>query len=478
MIDGLLRLLSLSLSGALLTGGTALLAWLLRGKISRTAAYYLWLPVLLRLLCPWGLSHTLMDRAVSSAVGERAQAAVSVSLVPEGDTEAAGLPSGLPKDSREETAAGAALYLWGAGFAAAAVWQGTGYLCFCRRLRADLHRPGPEISAVYAQTAAGARRPPELLQSAAVPAPMVAGLLHPRILLPERDLSPEQWEGVLTHELIHWRRHDLWIKWLAVLVRAVHWFNPAAWWLLRRLERDCELSCDEKTVRHWDRQRRARYGELLLTLAAGGDPGTGAVALSLSSPKQLLKERLICMMTQTRYGRPAALLAASACLAVALSSAALGAYAGPVPQAGTPPEETPEVLSWPLETDGSVTLSALYGSRVHPLTGKTTSHSGIDIPRDAGTPVLAAADGTVEETGFDAREGNYVILRHGALTTKYCHLLEGRADEGEQVRTGDPIGLVGSTGQSTGPHLHFEVALDGAVQDPMSYLEHTGPVVR
>lgn len=61
MVDGLLRLLSLSLSGALLTGGTALLARLLRGRISRTAAYYLWLPVLMRLLCPWGLSHTLMD---------------------------------------------------------------------------------------------------------------------------------------------------------------------------------------------------------------------------------------------------------------------------------------------------------------------------------------------------------------------------------------------------------------------------------
>ena len=322
------------------------------------------------------------------------------------------------------------------------------------------------------------RRPPELLQSAAVPAPMVVGLLCPRILLPERDLSPEQWEGVLIHELVHWRRHDLWIKWLAVLVRAVHWFNPSAWWLVSRLERDCELSCDEETVRHWDRSRRAQYGELLLTLAAGGDPDAGAVALSLSSPKQLLKERLMCMMTQTRHGRPAALLAASACLAVILSSAALGAYAGPAPQAGPAPKDATESLSWPLETDGSVTLSALYGSRVHPVTGKTTFHSDIDIPRDAGTPVLAAADGTVEEAGFDAREGTYIVIRHGALTTKYCHLQEESADEGEQVRTGDPIGLVGSTGQSTGPHLHFEVALDGTAQDPLSYLEQTGTDIR
>ena len=284
MVDGLLRLLSLSLSGALLTGGTALLARLLRGRISRTAAYYLWLPVLLRLLCPWGLSHTLMDQAVSSAVGEGI--AVSVSLAPEEGADDPEHPSILPEVSRGETAAGAALYLWGAGFAAVAVWQGTGYLCLCRRLRADGHRPEPELAGLYARASAGARRPPELLQSAAVPVPMVVGLLRPRILLPERELSPEQWEGVLTHELVHWRRHDLWIKWLAVLARAVHWFNPAVWWLVRRLEQDCELSCDEQTVRRWDSPRRARYGELLLTLAAGGDPGAGAVALSLSSPTQ------------------------------------------------------------------------------------------------------------------------------------------------------------------------------------------------
>ena len=106
MVDGLLRLLSLSLSGALLTGGTALLARLLRGRISRTAAYYLWLPVLLRLLCPWGLSHTLMDQAVSSAVGEGI--AVSVSLAPEEGADDPEHPTILPEVSRGETAAGAA----------------------------------------------------------------------------------------------------------------------------------------------------------------------------------------------------------------------------------------------------------------------------------------------------------------------------------------------------------------------------------
>ena len=132
------------------------------------------------------------------------------------------------------------------------------------RLAGDgLLLPLPPAQGGRSQAGAGARRAlcpglrrgaasPELLQSAAIPVPLVVGLLRPRILLPERELSPEQWEGVLTHELVHWRRHDLWIKWLAVLARAVHWFNPAVWWLVCRLEQDCELSCDEQTVRRWD----------------------------------------------------------------------------------------------------------------------------------------------------------------------------------------------------------------------------------
>ena len=136
MVDGLLRLLSLSLSGALLTGGTALLARLLRGRISRTAAYYLWLPVLLRLLCPWGLSHTLMDQAVSSAVGEGI--AVSVSLAPEEGADDPEHPSILPEVSRGETAAGAALYLWGAGFAA-----GSGRTVTGRSRSSPGSMPGP-----------------------------------------------------------------------------------------------------------------------------------------------------------------------------------------------------------------------------------------------------------------------------------------------------------------------------------------------
>ena len=87
--------------------------------------------------------------------------------------------------------------------------------------------------------------------------------------------------------------------------------------------------------------------------------------------------------------------------------------------------------------------------------------------------MLAAADGTVLEAAFDTSDGNYVLLRHGDMTTKYAHLREYAVEPGETVFAGDQIGLVGRTGMATGDHLHFEAALDGTRVDPLDYLDES-----
>ena len=172
----------------------------------------------------------------------------------------------------------------------------------------------------------------------------------------------------------------------------------------------------------------------------------------------------------------AGVLAAGACLAVLLTSVALGAYAAPEEPKADVSAQTAQgetTLQWPMETGVSVTLSVPFCSRVHPITGQTTNHSGIDIVLDAGTPVLAAAVGTVTETDFAPVDGQYIVLDHGSLTTKYCHLSEIQVEVGETVSAGQTIGAVGQTGQSTGPHLHFEVAQNGSLVDPLSLLPQT-----
>ena len=297
------------------------------------------------------------------------------------------------------------------------------------------------------------------------------GFRAPVIVLPQ-GLEGEEREFALLHEYTHFVRRDLWYKLLLTAANALHWFNPAAWWLLERLDRSCELACDETVCRGWDQARRARYGQLLLELCAVPAPHFAACL----SKKQCLKERLIHIMDHKR--KPfAGVLAAGACVAVLFTSVALGAYAAPTEEksAGSSVQlEQQEVtLQWGGGGGGSVTLSVPFGSRVHPITGQTTSHSGIDIVLDAGTPVLASAAGTVAETDYNADDGRYIVLDHGGLTTKYCRLSEIQVTAWETVNAGEAIGAVGKTGKSTGPHLHFEVAQNDSLVDPLSLLPQT-----
>ena len=107
-----------------------------------------------------------------------------------------------------------------------------------------------------------------------------------------------------------------------------------------------------------------------------------------------------------------------------------------------------------------------------------TDHAAIDIPGESGTPILAAESGTVRETGFDAERGNYLILDHGdGLTTLYAQCREILVTEGQSVAAGDPVAEMGSTGRSTGPHLHFAVLQDGVEQPPLSYFD-AGTIAR
>ena len=116
-------------------------------------------------------------------------------------------------------------------------------------------------------------------------------------------------------------------------------------------------------------------------------------------------------------------------------------------------------------------VSSGFGFRTHPITGDQSCHTGLDIAAAEGTPIAAAYSGTVLETGYTSGRGNYIRLQHSdSLQTMYCHLSEIQVEKGETVEAGDTIGLVGSTGMSTGPHLHFEVWIDGVRCNPVYVL--------
>ena len=116
-------------------------------------------------------------------------------------------------------------------------------------------------------------------------------------------------------------------------------------------------------------------------------------------------------------------------------------------------------------------ISSPFGMRKHPVTGKYWFHNGIDLPAPYGTPVYSSESGTVR-VGYNTTAGNWITVVHeGGVSTFYCHLSSNLVKHGDMVDKGDPIGLVGSTGRSTGNHLHFSIFENGKEVDPTKRLK-------
>ncbi|MXO75534.1 peptidoglycan DD-metalloendopeptidase family protein [Altererythrobacter aerius] len=119
--------------------------------------------------------------------------------------------------------------------------------------------------------------------------------------------------------------------------------------------------------------------------------------------------------------------------------------------------------------------SSGYGMRTHPVIGGKRAHKGIDLAAPTGTPIYATADGVIGKADWFSSYGLFVSIAHGGdIETRYAHMSRVAVAAGDRVRKGDVIGYVGSTGRSTGPHLHYEVRVAGEAVNPIPYMAETG----
>jgi len=134
------------------------------------------------------------------------------------------------------------------------------------------------------------------------------------------------------------------------------------------------------------------------------------------------------------------------------------------------------------EKEGFITpakgvVTSRFGMRTHPISGVQAMHKGVDIAAPAGTPIQATKAGKVVAAGYDDSAGNYVVVDHGGgVKSKYFHLNEINVKEGQDLKAGQQLGTMGSTGDSTGPHLHFEVHINDQAVDPEPLLRGEAPV--
>jgi murein DD-endopeptidase MepM/ murein hydrolase activator NlpD len=125
------------------------------------------------------------------------------------------------------------------------------------------------------------------------------------------------------------------------------------------------------------------------------------------------------------------------------------------------------LFRWPV----SGRITSWFGWRKDPFTGRRSFHNAIDIAAPYGSPIKAPMDGRVSETGYSPIMGKYVMMSHsGGWKTFYGHMSEIIVQEGQYVSQGTTLGLIGTTGYSTGPHVHFEIIKNGALVNPLNYL--------
>lgn len=336
-MNGFLRTLCMmTLSGAILTLATFGVTRILRKKLPQTLQYVLWLCILLAWLLPISLFIKLPQKAVAlpaqtwerifpteaeasgaeqTTGGQAPNTAIQIQKsVAQASVQAAHATRLTP------AAAITGVYLLGA--IAVFMYSVIAYLAFLHKLRAGRQTAD---ATEHALLAAFSSKHVHLYRSARVHTPLALGLLHSSIYLPDRDYAPESLFGILRHEATHIRRGDLPIKWLCVLVCALHWCNPFVWLYRREVDRVCELACDEHVLRGLSALQRRHYGETLIHVAAETRMPHAVLSATLCEHKKNLKERLIHIMDNKKKNRFWHVLAIALIITSLLSACAIGA---------------------------------------------------------------------------------------------------------------------------------------------------------
>lgn len=211
--------------------------------------------------------------------------------------------------------------LWALGAAAVCLVTLVRQGRFQRRLaRLRVPAEDPELGTAAAQVgeALGLRGAVRLYLLPGLASPFGAGLVRPAVYLPQVPMDAQERRLILAHELAHLRRRDLWVKWLALAVCALHWFDPFAWLLREELGRLCELACDEAATAGMDAAGKRRYGEALLDVLCQAAPSAGGVCAPLCQRPVGLRQRLKRLLAPGRDPGVQARCSALAALALAV----------------------------------------------------------------------------------------------------------------------------------------------------------------
>ena len=357
--------LSMSLSGGLLILVLLLGKRFFKDKISRQWQYYIWLVIVLRLTLPFGPETNLMGKTYQAVDQAITQAAPSLSQQPALNTlgDAFAPAVGLEQNNErvsppaedstnthplQEIGVLLANHVWQIWLVVAfglLIRKVTIYQSFIRYIKAGLN-PVSDFAILdrlsIAAEQIGIQKPVELCVNPLVSSPLLIGFFHPCIVLPSADVSEKNFQYIVLHELIHYKRRDMFYKWLVQVTVCLHWFNPLVHLMSREITKACEFSCDEAVLTKIGSGSAQDYGKTLLdAMAAVGKYKENLGAVTLNENKQLLKERIGAIINFKKKSTAIRLLTGLLTLCIIFGAAFVGVY--PAAAASNQPSSRPPV---------------------------------------------------------------------------------------------------------------------------------------
>lgn len=363
MNELLILFLSLSFSGSILVLILLLCKPFLQSKVSKTWQYYIWLAVIARLLLPFAPEHNLVGNVFRSfdytVLSQESQAPPEPDFMPRPEADdAAGIspgagqseerPGSLISDSPSSDSllsdslmptlrkflrvlAQNLGLVWLVAAFTLLVRKITLYQSFTKYIKAGCS-PIDDIDLLEqfgnAVKEANIHTSVELYTNSLVSSPLLIGFFHPSIVLPDLNCSGLDFEYTMQHELMHYKRKDMFYKWLMQITLCLHWFNPLVHFMARDVNRLCELSCDESIICRLDESSMRDYGDTLLNaVRAEGNYKDSLASVTLNEGKQLLKERLDAIMSYKKQSKKVKALTFALTVTICLTGVYTGAYA-------------------------------------------------------------------------------------------------------------------------------------------------------
>lgn len=387
MIEFVITLLSLSFSGTVLILLLFLLKLLIKHKFSKSWQYYIWLAAALRFLLPFTPETTLSGSifgAVQDIVTEDSGRSPSgdgvwsssgdniwngvwndrrqnggidgIGGYNVNDGDNVGADSSLLNQTGNSSTAPAGtastpanrstclVFIWSAVALALLLRKITIYQSYMRYLKAG----NTEVSDLDTlNLLAGCeedlhiRQAIELYQNPLIASPVMAGFFKSSIILPSEPITTEEMTCIFRHELTHYKRRDMFYKWLIQIIICLHWFNPFVYLMERELNKACELSCDEAVLRSLDNSSRKIYGDTLLSfIKKSSTYKSNLASVTLTEEAEQLKERLGAIMRYHKKTLPVTVATICSTLLICLSFTAVGAYAAPAKQSTASAEQS------------------------------------------------------------------------------------------------------------------------------------------